>query len=111
VSIKEVIAEKFTRTAKKKNTIFVVSVKSITTKKDKVAKDMAKLLEEYRDVFSVKSPLDLLLRRREDDYAILIVPKVRLQAKNLYRLTSKERSAEDMIEEVDGRYIRPSSSL
>jgi hypothetical protein len=83
--------EKFVKTVKKKNTIFVVSIKSITEEKDKVVEDMAKLLEEYRDVFSVKSSPDLLSRRREDDHAISTVPRVRLQARNLYRLRLEER--------------------
>jgi hypothetical protein len=56
----------------------VVSIKSIIEKKEVVAKDVAKLLEEYKDVFSVKSPLNLLPKRGNDDYAILTVLKVRL---------------------------------
>jgi hypothetical protein len=69
----------------------VISVKSITEEEKKMTKDMTKLLEEYKDVFSVKSPLDLPLERGEDDYTILIVSGVRLQARNPYRLMSEER--------------------
>jgi hypothetical protein len=77
--------------AKKKNTIFVVSVKLITEEEDKVTEDMVKLLEEYEDVFSVKSSPDLPLRRREDNHAILMVLRVRPQTRNPYRLTLEER--------------------
>jgi chemotaxis protein histidine kinase CheA len=55
-------AEKFARTVRKKNTIFVVSVKSIVEEEEIVVKDVAKLLKEYKDMFSVKSPLDLSLK-------------------------------------------------
>jgi hypothetical protein len=46
--------------------------------KDVVAKDVVKLLEEYKDVFSVKSSLDLPSKRGDDDHTILTVPRVRL---------------------------------
>jgi hypothetical protein len=91
VNIKEMTTEKFVKTTKKKNIIFVVSVKLIMEKKNEVIEDVAKLLEEYKDVFLVKSPLDLPPRREEDDHAISMVPGVRLQVKNLYRLIPKER--------------------
>jgi hypothetical protein len=90
VSIKKVTVEKFARIVKKENTIFVISVKSITEKEENMVEDMAKLLEEYKNIFLVKSPLDLLLRR-EDDHVIPIVSRVRLQARNPYRLTLEER--------------------
>jgi hypothetical protein len=38
-----------------------------------VAKDVAKLLEEYKDIFSVKSPPDLLPEKDNDDYTISTV--------------------------------------
>jgi hypothetical protein len=56
-----------------------------------VAEDIVKLLEEYRDVFLVKSPPDLPSRREEDDHVILTVPGVRLQARNPYRLMPEKR--------------------
>jgi hypothetical protein len=56
-----------------------------------VVKDLAKLLEEYKDVFSIKSPPDLPLKRGDDDHAIPTVPGVRPQARSLYRLTPEER--------------------
>jgi hypothetical protein len=84
-------AEKFAKTIRKKNTIFVVSVKSIVKKEEVVAKDVVKLLKEYKDVFSVKSSPDLSLERSDNDHAIPTVPRVRLQAKSPYRLTSEER--------------------
>jgi hypothetical protein len=70
------MVEKFARTVKKKNTIFVVSVKLIT-EEDEVTEDMAKLLKEYEDVFSVKLSPNLSFRKREDDYAIPTVSRVR----------------------------------
>jgi hypothetical protein len=79
VRIIESTAEKFARTVRKKNTIFVVSVKSIIEREDVVAEEMAELLKEYKDIFSVKSLLDLPPKRGEDDHAIPIVPGVRLK--------------------------------
>jgi hypothetical protein len=73
-----VMVEKFARTAKKKNTIFIVNIKLIMKEKDEVVENMAKLLKEYKDVFLGKLPPDLSLRRREDDYVILTIPGVRL---------------------------------
>jgi hypothetical protein len=75
VRIIESTVEKFTRTVRKENTIFVMSVKSII-KANVVAEDVAKLLKEYKTVFSVKSSSDLSPKRSEDDYAILTVPRV-----------------------------------
>jgi hypothetical protein len=72
-----VTIEKFARTVRKENTIFVVSVKSITEREDEVAENMTKLLKEYKDMFSVKSPSDLLLEGN-NDYAISTVSRVRL---------------------------------
>jgi hypothetical protein len=69
--------EKFARTVRKESTIFVVSVKSIIEKEEVVVKDVVKLLEEYKDVFSIKSPPDLSLKRGENDHVIPTVPRVR----------------------------------
>jgi hypothetical protein len=91
VRIIESIVEKFARTVRKENTIFVVSVKSIIEGEDVVAEEVVELLEEYKDVFSVKSSPDLPPERSEDDHAILIVPGVRLQARSPYRLILEER--------------------
>jgi hypothetical protein len=66
-------------------------VKSIIEGEDVVAEEVAELLEEYKNVFSVKSPLDLLFERSEDDHAISTVLEVRLQARSPYRLISEER--------------------
>jgi hypothetical protein len=55
----------------------VISVKSIIEEEEVVAKDIAKLLKEYKDVFSAKSPLDLLLKRGDDDHVIPTVSRVR----------------------------------
>jgi hypothetical protein len=74
----ESTVEKFVRTMRKENTIFMVSVKSIIEEEHLVAKDIAKLLEKYKDVFSIKSPSDLPLKRGEDDHAIPTVSEVRL---------------------------------
>jgi hypothetical protein len=108
-----VTVEKFARIARKKNTVFVDSVKSITEKKEKVVKDMAKLLKEYKDMFSVKSPPDLSLERGEDDYTISIVPGVRPQARNLYRLMLEEREVLKtcLKKLMETRHIRLSSSF
>jgi hypothetical protein len=113
VSIKEVIAEKFARIAKKKNTIFVVSVKSITDEKDEMTEDMVKLLKKYEDVFSVKSSPDLPPRRGEDDHAIPMVSGIRLQTRNPYRLMPKEKEVlkTRLKELTEVRYIRLSSSF
>jgi hypothetical protein len=78
VRIVESTAEKFARIVRKKNTIFVVSVMSIVEEKKVVAKDVAKLLEEYKNVFSVKSPLDLSSKKGDDDHTIPTVSRVRL---------------------------------
>jgi hypothetical protein len=104
--------EKFARTVRKENTIFVVSVKSIIEEEEVVAKDVAKLLEKYKDVFSIKSPPDLSLKRGDDDHAIPTVPRVRLQARSLYRLTLKEREVlkTRLKELTEAEHIRPSSS-
>jgi hypothetical protein len=83
----ESTAEKFVRIVRKKNTIFVVSVKSIVEEEEVVAK----LLEEYKDVFLVKSLLNLLPKRSDDDHAMPTVLRVRLQARSLYKLTPEER--------------------
>jgi hypothetical protein len=56
VRIVESTVEKFARTVRKENMIFIVSVKFIIEEEEVVAKDIVKLLEEYKDVFSVKSP-------------------------------------------------------
>jgi hypothetical protein len=86
----ESTVEKFAKTVRKKNTIFVVNMKSIVEEEKVVTKDVAKLLKEYKDVFLVKSPPDLLLEK-DDDYTILTVPEVRLQARFSYRLTPEKR--------------------
>jgi hypothetical protein len=106
------MVEKFARTVKKKNTIFVVSVKSITDEEDKMTEDMAKLLKEYENVFSVKSPPNLPPRRGEDDHAIPMVSGVRSQVRNLYRLTPEEKEIlkTRLKELTEARHIRPSSS-
>jgi hypothetical protein len=87
----ESTAEKFARTVRKKSTIFMVSVKSIIEEEEVVAKDVVKLLEEYKDVFSIKSPPDLPLKKDENDHAISTVSGVRPQAKSPYRLIPEER--------------------
>jgi hypothetical protein len=87
----ESTGEKFARTVRKKSTIFMVSVKSIIEEKKVVVKNVVKLLEEYKDVFSIKSPPDLPPKKDEDDYAIPTVPGVRPQARSSYRLTLEER--------------------
>jgi hypothetical protein len=112
-SIKEVMVKKFARTVKKKNTIFVVNVKLITEEEDEMIENMAKLLEEYEDMFSVKSSLDLLPRRREDDHAIPMVLGVRLQARNPYKLTPEEREVlkTQLKKLTKVRHIRSSSSV
>jgi Retroviral aspartyl protease len=91
VRIVESITKKFARTARKENMIFMISVKSIIEEEEVVVKNIVKLLEEYKDVFSAKSLSDLLLKRDDDDHAIPTVPRVRLQAKSPYRLTPEER--------------------
>jgi hypothetical protein len=63
---------------RKENTIFMVSMKSIIEGEDVVTEDVVKLLKEYKDMFSVKSPLDLPPERGENDHAIPTVPRVRL---------------------------------
>jgi hypothetical protein len=68
--------------SKEENTIFVVSVKSIVKEEEVVAKDVAKLLEEYKDVFLVKSLPNLPPERGDDDHAIPTVPRVRFQARS-----------------------------
>jgi hypothetical protein len=87
----ESTTEKFARTVRKENTIFVVSVKSIVEEEEVVAKDVVKLLEEYKDVFSVKSSPNLSPKRGDDDHVIPTVPRVRLQVRSSYRLTPEER--------------------
>jgi hypothetical protein len=77
VRIIESTVKKFTRTVRKKNTIFVVSVKSIIEGEDVVIEEVAELLKEYEDVFSVKSSPDLPSERSEDDHAIPTVLGVR----------------------------------
>jgi hypothetical protein len=59
----ESTVEKFARTVRKENTIFMISVKSIIKKEEVVVKDVVKLLEDYKDVFSIKSPPDLPPKR------------------------------------------------
>jgi hypothetical protein len=108
----ESTTEKFARTVRKENTIFMISVKSIIEEEEMVAKDVAKLLEEYKDVFSVKSPPDLPLKRGDDDHAIPTVSGVRLQARSSYRLTPEEREVlkTRLKELTEAGHIRPSSS-
>jgi hypothetical protein len=77
VRIVENTAKKFARTARKENTIFMVSVKSIIEDEEVVTKNIVKLLEEYKNVFSVKSQLDLPPKRGDDNYMISIVLGVR----------------------------------
>jgi hypothetical protein len=91
VRIIESTVEKFTRTVKKKNIIFVVSVKSIIEGKDVVAEEVVELLKKYKDIFLVKSSSDLLPKRSEDDHAIPTVPGVRLQVRFLYRLIPERK--------------------
>jgi Retroviral aspartyl protease len=78
VRIVESTVKKFARTVRKESTIFMVSVKSIIEEEEVVVKNVVKLLKEYKDVFSVKSPPDLPPKRGEDDHAIPTVPRVRL---------------------------------
>jgi hypothetical protein len=78
VRIVESTTEKFARTVRKENIIFIVSVKSIIEKEKVVVKDVVKLLDKYKDVFSIKSPPDLPPKRGDDDYAIPTVSRVRL---------------------------------
>jgi hypothetical protein len=101
------------RIVRKKNTIFVVSVKSIIEREDVVVEDVAKLLEKYKDVFSVKSPPDLPPKKSEDDYTIPTVPRVRLQARSPYRLIPKEREVLKirLKKLIEAGHIRSSSSL
>jgi hypothetical protein len=112
VRIIESTAEKFARTVRKENTIFVVSVKSIIKREDMVVKEVTELLEEYKDVFSVKSSLDLPLKRGEDDHAIPTVPRVRPQARSPYRLMPEERKVLkiQLKELIEAGHIRPSNS-
>jgi nitrogenase molybdenum-iron protein alpha/beta subunit len=70
----ESTAEKFARTVRKKSTIFMISVKSIIEEEVVVVKD----IEKYKNVFSIKSPPDLLLKRGKDDHVIPTVLGVRL---------------------------------
>jgi hypothetical protein len=93
--------------------IFVVSVKFIIKKEEVVVKDIAKLLKEYKDVFSAKSPPDLSLKRGDDDHMIPTVPGVRLQARSPYRLTLEEREMlkTRLKELTEARHIRSSSNL
>jgi hypothetical protein len=109
----ESTAKKFARTVRKKSTIFMVSVKSIIEEEKVVAKNVVKLLEEYKDVFSIKSPSDLPLKRGHDDHAILTVSRVRLQARSLYRLTPEEREVlkTRLKELTETGHIRLSSNL
>jgi hypothetical protein len=109
----ESTAKKFARTVRKKSTIFVVSVKSIIEEEEVVAKDVVKLLKKYKDVFSVKSPPDLSLKRGDDDHAIPTVSGVRLQARSPYRLIPEEREVlkTRLKELTETGHIRPSSSL
>jgi hypothetical protein len=76
---------------RKKNTIFVVNMKIIMKEEKEIANEVKKLLKEYKDVFSIKSPLDLLPRRDDDEHAISTVPRVKPQIRTLYRLTLKEK--------------------
>jgi hypothetical protein len=98
---------------RKKSTIFVVSVKSIIEKEEVVMKNVVKLLEEYKNVFSIKSPPDLSPKRGEDDHAIPTVSRVRLQARSSYRLIPEERKVlkTRLKELTETGHIRPSSSL
>jgi hypothetical protein len=100
------------KNVRKESTIFVVSVKSIIEEEEMVVKDVVKLLEEYKDVFSIKSPPDLPSKRGEDDHVILTVLGVRLQARFPYRLTPEEREVlkTRLKELTETGHIRPSSS-
>jgi hypothetical protein len=78
-----------------------VSVKSIIEEEDVVAEDGAKLLEEYKNMFLVKSPSDLPLKKDEDDYAIPTIPRVTLGKISIQIDVKRKRSVENMVKEID----------
>jgi hypothetical protein len=92
--------EKFARTVRKKNTIFVVSVKSII-EEDVVVKDVAKLLKEYKNMFSVKLPPNLPPERNEDDCNTNSIKSETSSKISIQIDTKRKRSVENMVEEIN----------
>ena len=70
------------------------------------------LLEEYKDVFSNKSPPDLPEHREGQDHSIPLVPGARPFARTPYRLAPAEREVlrQKVDELLRAGHIRPSSS-
>jgi hypothetical protein len=53
--------------------VFIVFTKSLLEKKDEMTEDIVEILKEFKDMFSVKSPLDLSPKRKRENYAISII--------------------------------------
>jgi hypothetical protein len=65
MKIIDIITEKFARIVKKKKVVFIVFTKSLLVEKNKVIENITKILKEFKDVFSVKSLPNLLLKRKK----------------------------------------------